>query len=145
MLAGRKAGDRAQMIGLAETLGWPFEVKELRHNALVHLPNILLGASLISLDRKASSPFAPPWPDLVVASGRRSVPAARWVRARSSGRTRLVHIGRPWAPLRLFDLIITTPQYGLPLRPNVLQNTASLHRVDARRLHAAGRGSDRRR
>lgn len=138
VLAGDRAGDRAQLLGLAEALGWPFEIKRLAHNPLHRLPNLALGASLASLDRREASPLASPWPDLVLASGRRSVPVARWIRARSGGRTRLVHIGRPWAPLRLFDLVITTPQYGLPDRPNVVRNTLSLNRVDPDRLAQAG-------
>jgi hypothetical protein len=40
-----------------------------------------------------------------------------------------VHIGRPWAPLSWFDLIITTPQYRLPARPNILHNTMPLNRL----------------
>jgi mitochondrial fission protein ELM1 len=51
---------------------------------------------------------------------------------------RLVHLGRPWASLERFDLIITTPQYQLPERPNVLHNVAPLHRVTAERLREAG-------
>jgi hypothetical protein len=50
---------------------------------------------------------------------------------------RLVHLGRPWAPLDCFDLIITTPQYQLPARPNILHNTAPLFRVTATRLAQA--------
>ena len=58
------------------------------------------------------------------------MPVAKWIEEQSAGKTRLVHIGRPWAPLEWFDLIITTPQYGLPARPNVLHNTLPLHHVD---------------
>jgi mitochondrial fission protein ELM1 len=50
---------------------------------------------------------------------------------------RLVHCGRPWAPLDCFDLIVTTPQYRLPGRPNLLLNTTPLQRVSQARLEAA--------
>jgi mitochondrial fission protein ELM1 len=50
---------------------------------------------------------------------------------------RLVHCGRPWAPLDCFDLVVTTPQYRLPERPNVLHNTTPLQRVSEARLDAA--------
>src|SRR4029453_15549206 len=49
VLGGKRAGDRAQVIGLAEALGWPYEVKQLAWNPLHHLPNFLLGSSLASL------------------------------------------------------------------------------------------------
>ncbi|MGH6958928.1 MAG: mitochondrial fission ELM1 family protein, partial [Dongiaceae bacterium] len=134
VLVGRRAGDRAQLLGLAEALGWPFEVKELAYNRLHNLPNLLLGASTATLDRNHSSPLAQPWPDLVLDCGKRSVPIARWIRDQSGGRMRWVHLGRSWAPIELFDLVITTPQYRLLPRPNVLLNAAPLHRVTPERL-----------
>jgi mitochondrial fission protein ELM1 len=73
----------------------------------------------------------------VIAAGRRSAPVARWVRRQSGGRTRLVHIGRPWAPLGAFDLVVTTPQYALPVRDNILHNTLPITRLDTARLAEA--------
>jgi len=61
---------------------------------------------------------------------------ARWIKKQSGGATRLVHLMHAQAPLEHFDLIITTPQYRLPARPNVLHNTAPLNHVDPRRLAA---------
>jgi mitochondrial fission protein ELM1 len=143
-LLGSRPGDNSQIVALAEALGWPFEAKRLAYNARYKRRNVLLGATLASLDAGRSSPLAPPWPDLVIASGRRSVPVARWIRRSAGGRPRLVHIGRPWAPLALFDLVITTPQYRLPERPNVLHNTLPLGRIDtARRAAEAARWAPR--
>jgi hypothetical protein len=70
----------------------------------------------------------------VVTAGRRNEPIARWIRKQSGGRTRLVHLGRPWAALESWDLVVTTPQYRLPTRPNVLHNETPLHRVTPERL-----------
>ena len=47
-----------------------------------------------------SAPLAPPWPDVLIASGRRSAPVARWIRRQSGGRTRLVQLGRPGGAVR---------------------------------------------
>ena len=138
VLAGQRAGDRAQLIGLAQQLGWPFQVKELRYNLLNQLPNLLLGASKLSLNRGESSELAPPWPDLILDCGRRSVPVARWIHAQTAGRSGRVHLGRPWAPYDWFDLIVSTPQYGLPPAPNLVQLTLPFHTVSAERLAAAG-------
>jgi len=63
----------------------------------------------------------PPWPDLALIAGGRSVIDARRLALSSGGRTGIVCIGRPWAPLDWFDLVITTPQYGLPRADNLLQ------------------------
>lgn len=120
-LLGDKAGDNAQILALAGALGWPFEVKRLAYRSLRKLPNLLFGASLATLDRARSDALAPPWPDLVIAIGRRSVPVARWIRRQAGGRTRLVQLGRPRAPAAWFDLVVTTPQYAIAPAPNVVE------------------------
>ncbi|MCB1674841.1 MAG: mitochondrial fission ELM1 family protein [Halioglobus sp.] len=136
-LLGRKAGDNTQMLALAEELGCGYRQKRIvarRWELLVHLRRT---PTLGGIDRAASSVLAPPWPDLVISAGRRNEPVARWLRQQSGGRCRLVHIGRPWAPLADWDLVITTPQYFLPRRPNVLHNTLPLHRLSAVELAPA--------
>ena len=96
-------------LGLAEALGWPYEIKRLALRARSRLHNRLarrLAASESSPLR--SSPLEPPWPDLVIAAGRRTAPVALWIREQSAGRTRLVQLGRKGARRRrLFDLAVT--------------------------------------
>ncbi|HEX6015076.1 MAG TPA: mitochondrial fission ELM1 family protein [Geminicoccaceae bacterium] len=139
LLLGQKPGDNGQVLALAEALGWPFEAKRIVHRSTELLTNRLLGATLFGIDRRRSSPLAPPWPELVITAGRRNEPVARWIRRQAGGRrrTKLVHVGRPWAPLDEFDLIVTTPQYALPARPNVLHNEAPMHRMSPERLAEA--------
>jgi hypothetical protein len=49
-----------------------------------------------------------------------------------------VHIGRPWAPLQAWDLIVTTGQYFLPTSDNIVHNALPLHRhVDSDLVAAA--------
>src|SRR5262245_54321198 len=138
LLLDHRVGDNAQILSLGDALGWPCELKKLRHSWLHWLPNLLLGATDITVDRRRSSPLVPPWPDVVVECGKRSAPVARWIKQRSNGRTRLVALGRPWSLLRPFDLVITTPQFRWPLdRPNLLHNVAPLHGATAERLEQA--------
>jgi mitochondrial fission protein ELM1 len=136
VLTGQKAGDNAQVTALAEALGWPYEVKQFRYKPYELITNRLLSATLAGIDQTNSSRLTAPWPDLVITAGRRNEPVARWIK-RQSPATRLVHIGRPWAPLDCFDLIVTTPQYFLPDRPNVLHNHLPLHGVSSLRLAQA--------
>jgi mitochondrial fission protein ELM1 len=140
VLDAYRAGERTQIMALAEslahTLGWQITVKTLAHNRIDFAPGLLRRASLAGLHRERSSPLAPPWPEVVISAGMRNEPVARWIRAESGGRTRLVWIGRPWAPLEVFDLVITTPQYRLPDRDNVLQNVGTLHGITPERLAA---------
>jgi len=134
VLEGAKTGDNAQLRRLAEALGWPAESKPLDHNKLHMLPNALLGASLANLREASRDRLTPPWPDVVIASGKRNSGVARWIKRQSGGRTKLIHVGRPWARLDAFDLIITTPQYRLPLRDNVHRNPLPITPIDTRAL-----------
>ena len=141
LLTGHKARDNAQVLTLAEALGWPFEVKRFVYRKTELATNLLLGPTLSGAVMADSSRLEPPWPDLILSAGRRNEPIARWIRKQAGGpdRVKLVHFGRPWASPKRFDLIITTPQYGLPPRANVLHNETLLHRVTPDRL-ARGSG-----
>lgn len=119
-LTGGRRGDDAQVVALAEAVG-DMAVKPLTFRAAYGIPNLLLGATLSTLDPAARNAFRAPWPDVAIGVGRRSVPVARWIREKSGGRTKLVAIGRPRAPLHWFDLVLTPPQYGLPDAPNVVK------------------------
>ena len=144
LLTSYRAGDNAQVLGLAEALGWRFAIKPLRFRKTEFITNRLLGSTLAGVIDAGASALAPPWPDLVISAGRRNEPVARWIQAQAQRasppqRTRLVHLGRPWADPRHFDLIVTTPQYRVPARDNVLTIGAPLHRVTASGLAEAAR------
>jgi len=137
-LLGKKVGDNNQVLALAESLGWGFIEKHMQYISLELIPNRLLKITLLGLQRAQSDELGPPWPDLVISAGRRNEPVARWIRKQSGGRCRLVHIGRPWARPKHFDLIVTTPQYDLPKTANVFYNELPLHRINPQKLAAAG-------
>ncbi len=137
-LLGRKAGDNAQVTALADALGWPWEPRHIAARPWELLPQLALRVTLAGIDRGASSPLRPPWPELVLTAGRRNEPVARWIRRRAGGGTRLVHVGRPWAPLPCWDLIVTTPQYFLPAAANIRHNTLPLCDLRPEALAAAG-------
>jgi len=118
-LIGPRRGDAAQVRALVADLGLPAREIRVETNALREVPNALLGATRALL-RDPQAGLVPPWPELVVGIGRRTVPLARWIRARSGGRTRLIHLGRPRAPLGAFDTVLSTAQYALPPAPGVV-------------------------
>ncbi len=126
VLLGRRFGDNRQVMALAQATGLPWTAKQLAFNRLSGVANILVRASRATLKPEARRELAPPWPRVVIACGSRAAPAALWIKAQSGGRTHLVHLGRPRAPLHWFDLILTTPQYRLPERPNVVENLMTL-------------------
>lgn len=118
-LINERTGDNAQVLALVEALGYPFEVKHPRYNFLRRFSE-RLRPTLRSLRKGSRSLFAPPWPDLIVAVGRRSLPAARWVREQSGGATKIVIIGFPRLDPKLVDLVLTTQQYPVPPADNVI-------------------------
>lgn len=132
-----RAGERSQVTALAEALGWGYEVKRLAYRKYEFFTNIFRGSDLKGIRLDQSDALQAPWPDLVITAGMRNEPVCRWIRNQSGGRTRIVHVGRPWANPECFDLVVTTPQYRLPQRPNVIQNALTLHQVSEERLAVA--------
>jgi uncharacterized protein len=138
LLLDDRPGHTTQTVGLAEALGWPYETKELKFTALNRLSNRLLGASRLSLDRKQSAELAPPWPDLVIAMGRRNAPIARWIKRRSGGRTQLVQLGRKAANVAAdFDLAVTCTHFQLPPHPKRIDLLLPPTQVTSARLAQA--------
>lgn len=119
VLLGARTGDNNQALALAEALGWPFEVKQLDYNRLQSL-SVWLPPTTATLTSAAKEGLQPPWPDLVIAIGRRSVPVARWIKKQSGGKAKLVRIGHPRIDPKLFDLVVTTRQYPVPTGDNVV-------------------------
>jgi len=132
-----RAGEQTQLRALAEGLGWPVEIKTLSYRKFEMRTTLLRGSDLRGVDLARSDTLAPPWPDLVLSMGMRNEPVCRWIRDQSGGRTRLVFLGRLWSDPSHFDLVITTPQYRVPDRPNVLRNALPLHPVGPERLAEA--------
>ena len=138
VVTGYRAGERTQILGLADALGWPYEIKALGHRSWDWAPGLARRVSIAGIDPDSRAALNPPWPDLVISAGMRNEPVVRWIKARSDRQTKLVHLGRPWVHYRHLDLVITTPQYRLPDRADVLQNLGTLHRVNPHSLAAAG-------
>ena len=141
VLKNHKAGHTTQSVGLADAVGFPYEIKELEFNVLNHFSNRIRGASTLGLSTVRSAPFGPPWPDLVISTGRRTAPVARWIGQESRGRTRLVQLGRRGGEsVDAFDLVVACAHFRLPLHPRRMEITAPLNAVTPDRLaHAAER------
>jgi len=130
VLRDDRPGNATQALGLAEALAWPYEVKQLRCRAASALHNRVLGASLVGIDRDASSALEPPWPDLVITAGRRTAPVAEWIRAQSRGRARIVALGRKAGDdAERFDCVVTPSYARLFAHPHRIETSGPLHRV----------------
>lgn len=122
------AGDNRQLENLAMALGWPCEIKHTVDPLYRVAADRLHGARWTRVPARKRGQLRPPWPDLVLISGGRCVVDAMRIKAESGGRSRVVCLGRPWAPLDWFDRVITTPQYRLPYHANVLRTMLPLNR-----------------
>ena len=120
-LLGQRAGDNNQLLRLASELGVPFRSIQLEYSPLHLVGPKLMGPSLASLTPESRELVRPPWPKMVLGIGYRSVPVALAIRKLSGGKAKLVRLGNPRLDPSQFDLVITTPQYRLPKRDNVLQ------------------------
>ena len=129
-----EAGMQSQVMGLAEAIGGDISLKTVQAKAPWRwLPGHWAPKRV---DAVAGNPeaFSGPVPDLVISSGRRSVPMA--LALRKAGAL-AVHIQNPYSAPRYFDLVAAPRHDGLT-GPNVLQTTAAIHRVTPERLeHAA--------
>ena len=138
VLTDHKAGHTTQSIGLADAVGFPYEVKQLQFNLLNHFSNRIRGASAVGLDRTRSTPMGPPWPDLVISTGRRTAPVARWIGRQSGGRARLVQLGRRGGEtVGAFDLVVSCAHFRLPMHPRRMEIIAPLNAVTLERLARA--------
>ena len=128
VLLGSRRGDNNQLLALAEALGLPFETRTLDYRWSSRLLMRLFPRSTLHLTAASRSWLTPPWPDLVIGIGRRSVSVAHWIRAQSGGKARIVRLGHPRSPNSDFDLVITTPQYPVPDGDNVVWLPLAMNR-----------------
>lgn len=127
------AGTLNQCLGVAEALNLTPKVKQitLRQPWKSFAP--WLG---FTQSHSFSPPLTPPWPDLLIASGRKAAAASLYVKKKSGGRTFTVQIQDPRINPRFFDLL-AVPMHDPARGPNVIVTTAAPNRVTPARLEQA--------
>lgn len=110
VLLSKALGRDSQSIAVAESLGWAYQTRHIafagNKKGIKKYRGRFFGTTLSGVDLSNSDQLLPPWPDLIIATGVRQVPVEFWIKAQNHGRTRLVHIQRPFAPVGRFDLVI---------------------------------------
>lgn len=131
------AGMVTQAVGLAEAVGLPFAQKTITlRTPWRWLPPRFWPQGTLGL-APSGDPLTPPWPDLVISCGRKSVGPAMAVKHHSGGKSFAVHIQHPHVSSRAFDLIIAATHDRLT-GDNVLVTRGALHRTTQARLEAEG-------
>jgi mitochondrial fission protein ELM1 len=134
-LVDDRTGHTGQVLGVIAELGIPYALKRLEYNTFAKLPTALLGASLLHIDKARSAPLTPPYPSLVIAAGRRTVPVLRAIKKRSP-QTKTVYLMWPEATAGI-DLIVVPEHDKAPRGSNIITTLAPLHAVTAETLAAA--------
>lgn len=122
------AGHEIQCLGILEALGIAPVIKRVS-------PNKLYRAMAPWGPAAPDASIAAPWPDVLVVSGRQSIPYARMIRRRSRGHTVTVVLQSPGAPASWFDLV-WVPEHDRLRGNNVIATLTSPHRLTAERLAA---------
>jgi len=135
-LAEDKAGMINQIRGLAEALGLEADLRLIKRRA----PWKFLPASLWPDPLKApapgSDPLTPPWPDVVIGSGRYVAPILPAIKRASGGKTVTIYIQDPKMDPSRFDAVVV-PEHDRCRADNVWTTVGALHRVTPERLREA--------
>lgn len=136
ILTDGKIGMVNQCRGLARALGLSAEIKTVDLcRPWKWLPPVLNPPTFGTVTPD-SSPLGPPWPDLLIATGRRSVAPARAIRKSSGGQTFCVQIQDPGISPSAFDLVVA-PAHDRLSGDNVVTTLGAMHGIDAAALDEA--------
>ena len=135
-----RMGNNNQILGVAEALGTPFEEKKITYNKWIFLPNFLRFKPILGVSKESLKDIDLPaeeLPDLIIGAGRRMFPLMRYLKKKSKGRTKLVHMMNPgfWG-FKDADLIVLPRHDGYTGHAdNVMQTLGAPHRVTEKRLN----------
>ena len=132
-----KAGMETQCLGLAEALGFRDSLNaQVKRISLGKpwrwLPPLAVLKPLSRLTAKGDF-LAPPWPDVLIVSGRKAVAPALAVRREAAGKTFTIQIQNPAVDPSRFDVVVAPAHDGLE-GDNVLSTLGALGRVTPERL-----------
>ena len=143
ILSDGKMGHSTQSEGLAKSLGWPYEFKQLYFQSWNNSQKLvwsLLPPHTAGLKKIESSSLEPPWPDIVISTGWRPAPVARWIREQSGGKTRIIQVGRKGGGAAdLFDVVITPTYYGFTPHPHRIETLVPLNELNDENLDQVSR------
>ena len=136
ILTDGKAGDELQCLGVAEALNLK---PDIRRVAPRHPYDWLAPWGPVDPQEKPDQPNSPlkgPFPDLVIGSGRRAIPALRLIKALQGDQVFTVCLKDPRTGPQTADLI-WVPEHDRLTGPNVIRTLTSPHRLRLGDLQAA--------
>ena len=138
-----KIGDEVQCFGLAAALGLDPERRLVSPRRFWAALMPWGPVDPAEAARQPGSPIAPPWPDMLIASGRRTVPYMLSVKRASKGRTFTVFLKDPYLGTGAAD-VICLPMHDKLRGGNVVAALTSPHRLTHAAFAAARANPDAR-
>jgi mitochondrial fission protein ELM1 len=141
VLSDGKAGHEAQTLGIAEALGLAPQLRRVAPRGL--FAGLAPFGPIDPRDAlsKTGSPVAPPYPHILIAAGRRTVPYLRRVRRASKGATFTIFVNDPRTGASTADVIVA-PRHDALKGDNVIHTLTPANRITARVLAAARENPD---
>ena len=126
-------GTQNQCVGVAEALGITPIIKKIG----LRQPWKTLSPWLqFENSNSFTPPLSPPWPDLLIASGRKSIAASRYIKKHSSGKTFTVQIQDPKTKPNQFDLV-AVPFHDNSRGNNIIVTDGAPNRITSEKLEQA--------
>ena len=136
ILGSGKAGHEINAIGVAEALGGRYVQRRVDPRK-----PFLWMSPFGPVDPRDAALFDPPYPDIVIASGRVTMPYLRAFKRKAGSRLFAVFLQDPRFARREMDLI-WVPEHDRHRGPNVIATLTSPHPFSARRLAATRAAPD---
>lgn len=132
-----RAGNNNQILGVAEAMGFGFEMKKISYNIYAQLPNIVKSNSSLGINFSKSDDIVSSYPDIVIAAGRKLASVARYIKKLSKDQTKIVQIMSPGdAGFDDFDLVFV-PKHDIRApknKKNIAYFDAAPHRITENKL-----------
>lgn len=129
-----KAGNDVQMRGVFETLGLDIAVKSVDPRGVRKFFSPWIGVARAErFAEPGLSPFAPPFPDFAIATGRLTTPYIRELKRRAQARTFTIILQDPKVSLTTADLFCV-PEHDRLRGDNVIATLTAPHGFSSRRL-----------
>lgn len=130
-----KAGMVVQACGVADALGLDYEMKDVHPTGIWRVLAPWGPVNPAERLGEQGSEFAPPWPQIVIATGRASIPYIRAIRGKAGPATYTVVLQDPKSGANTADLI-WVPAHDRRRGPNVTTTITSPHSFSQSRLAA---------
>jgi len=132
-LTDGRPGMENQTVGLAEAMGLTPVVKRVILKTAWRIASPHVTAFKRFAFSEKGDAVAPPWPDILIATGRPSILPALYVRGQSGGRTFVVQLQDPVSLRGRFDRIVV-PAHDRLSGENVIVMDGALHRITPQKL-----------